>query len=171
MTTALRTARLLLTPHAEPDLDAMAAIWADPRTTEHIGGRPLSREETWRNLQRHVGHWAMFGWGYLAVRDAATGALLGEVGLMDSRRDTAPSFEGVPEAGWAFAPAAWGKGYAREAVSALLAWADARGMARTVCLIDPANAPSIRLAEALGYRTASEVAYRGAVSLLFERKV
>ena len=145
-------------------------MWADARVTEHIGGRPLSREESWRNIQRYVGHWALFDWGYFAVRETATKAFLGEVGLMDSRRDTSPSFEGVPEAGWAFAPAAQGQGHAREAVAALFGWADALGFARTVCLVDHANTPSIRLAEAVGYRAAGEVDYRGARTRLFERR-
>ena len=146
-------------------------MWADPRVTEHIGGRPLTREECWRNIQRYVGHWALLGYGYLAVRETATGVFLGEVGLMDSRRDTQPSFEGVPEAGWAFAPAAGGRGYAREAVAALLGWADGQGIARTVCIIDHANTPSIRLAEAVGFRAAGEVGYRDARTLLFERRI
>ncbi|WP_375402800.1 GNAT family N-acetyltransferase [uncultured Sphingomonas sp.] len=167
----LHTARLMLAPHTPADLEEMAAIWADPRVTEHIGGRPLSREECWRNIQRYVGHWTLFGWSYFAVREAATGAFLGEVGLMDSRRDTRPSFEGTPEAGWAFAPAAHGRGYAREAVAALLAWADGQGIARTVCIIDHANIRSVRLAEAVGFRPAGEVDYRERRTRLFERQV
>lgn len=167
--TTLRTERLILRRHGASDLEEVAALWADPGVTEHIGGRPLSREEAWRNIQRYAGHWALFGWGYWTIRDRATDAFLGEAGLMDSRRDTRPSFEGTPEAGWALAPQAQGRGYAREAVAAVLAWADARGMGRTMCMIDPANAPSIRLAGRLGYRPLAEATYRDAPTLLFER--
>lgn len=166
----LRTQRLTLTPHTPADLEECAAMWADPSVTEHLGGRPLTREECWRNIQRYVGHWTLFGYGYLTVRETATDAFLGEVGLMDSRRDTEPGFEGTPEAGWAFAPAAGGRGFAREAVAALLEWADGRGIARTVCIVDYANARSVRLAEAVGYRPAGEVAYRDARTRLFERR-
>jgi len=167
----LHTARLTLRPHTPADLGDVAAMWADPTVTEHIGGRLLTREECWRNIQRHVGHWALFPFGYLAVRDTATGRFLGEVGLMDSRRDTTPSFEGTPEAGWAFAPAARGHGHAREAVAVLLDWADAQGIARTVCIIDYANTRSVRLAEAVGFHAAGEVAYRGERTRLFERRI
>lgn len=165
----LTTDRLLLRPHEPADLEKVAAMWADERVTRHIGGRPLTREECWRNIQRYVGHWALFGWGYFAVRERVTGTLVGEVGLMDSRRDTTPSFEGVPEAGWGLVPAHHGRGYAHEAAAALLGWADARGFARTVCIIDRDNAPSIALAGRLGYRPAGEVAYRNGTTLLFER--
>lgn len=166
----LRTPRLVLAPHAPADLPDVAALWADPRTTEHLGARPFTREESWRNIQRYLGHWTIRPYGYLTVRDAATGAFLGEVGLMDSRRDTTPDFEGTPEAGWAFTPASGGKGYAREAAAALLSWADRAGVGRTVCMIAPANTPSLRLAEALGYRAAGEVEYRGEVLRLFGRE-
>ena len=166
----LRTDRLLLAPHAANDLDDSTAMWGDPAVTAAIGGRPFSREEVWQRLLRYVGHWQVAGYGQWVVRLAADGAYLGEVGLMDSRRATVPSFEGTPEAGWAFATRAHGRGYAREAVAAMLAWADARGMARTVCIIDPSNARSIRLAETLGYRSAGTVLYREGRTRLFERR-
>jgi RimJ/RimL family protein N-acetyltransferase len=165
----LTTLRLTLTPHTPADLEDCAAMWADPRVTEHIGGHPLTREDAWRNIQRYVGHWTLFGWGYFVVRDAASGTFLGEVGLMDSRRDTTPSFEGTPEAGWAFAPATWGRGYAREAMAALTRWADEEGFARTVCVIDPANSRSNRLAESLGYQRVGVIRYRDAATELFVR--
>jgi RimJ/RimL family protein N-acetyltransferase len=50
----------------------------------------------------------------------------------------------------------------------MFAWADPR-LPRTVCIIDSANAPSLRLAEKLGYRPVTEARYRDATTLLFER--
>ena len=50
---------------------------------------------------------------------------LGEVGFADQCRDMAPGFDGAPEIGWTLQPAAQGVGYAREAVAAAVAWADA----------------------------------------------
>lgn len=167
----LRTDRLVLSPHEACDLDDSAAMWGDPAVTAMIGGRPFAREEVWQRLLRYVGHWQVAGYGQWVVRSAADGGYLGEVGLMDSRRGTEPSFEGVPEAGWAFIPRAHGRGHAREAAAAMLAWADARGIGRTVCIIDPGNARSIRLAEAAGYRAAGTVRYREGTTRLFERAV
>lgn len=163
----LRTERLVLTPHGAADLDDTAALLADPAVTAFIGG-PVPREQVWHRLLRYVGHWQLLGYGHWVVRDR-DGRYLGDVGLMDSRRDTEPGFEGVVEAGWAFAANAGGRGYAREAVAAMLGWADANGIARTVCIIDPGNAASIRLAEAVGYRPAGRVRYRDADTLFFER--
>lgn len=163
----LRTDRLVLSPHRPADLDDCAALLADPEVTAMIGG-PMPREQVWHRLLRYVGQWHLLGYGHWVVRDR-DGRHLGDIGLMDSRRDTDPSFEGVVEAGWVFARAAQGRGYAREAVGAMLDWADAHGIDRTVCIIDPGNAPSLRVAEILGYRPAGPVRYRDASILLFER--
>lgn len=165
----LTTARLLLAPHRPSDLPDMAALFGDPGIAAQIGLAPVDREECWKRLLRYIGHWWTLGYGHWTVRDPATGAFLGEIGLMDSRRASEPSFEGAPEAAWAFTREAQGQGYACEACAAMLAWADAHGLGRTVCIIDHANAPSIRLAERLGYRAAGEVTYRDAPILLFER--
>lgn len=166
----LTTARLTLAGHAPADLADFAAMWADPDVYAMIGGRGFSREEVWHRLLRYIGHWQAVGYGNWAVRETATGRLVGEVGLMDSRRATVPSFEGTPEVGWALCGWARGQGFAREALDAVFAWVDAR-IPRTVCIIDPANAPSLRLAAKLGYRLMAEGRYRDAPTLVFERVV
>lgn len=165
----LTTSRLLLKPHETSDLDEMMAVLGDPTVMGQIGVPALNREECWHRLLRYKGHWDAIGYGHWTVRDRGTGVFLGEIGLMDSRRDSEPGFEGVPEAAWALATAAHGHGYAREACEAMLGWADGQGIARTVCIISHGNAPSIRLAERLGYKAAGEVTYRDAPVLLFER--
>jgi RimJ/RimL family protein N-acetyltransferase len=72
--------------------------------------------------------------------------------------------------GWVLSPVAHGKGYAFEAGRAALAWGDAHfGRVRMVCLIAPENAPSIRLAQKLGFRKYARAPYRGEPAVLFER--
>ncbi|NCX50981.1 MAG: GNAT family N-acetyltransferase, partial [Burkholderiaceae bacterium] len=58
-----------------------------------------------------------------AFLDRETGAFLGNGGLAQFERGI-PELGGFPEAGWAFVPAAWGKGYATEAMGAIFNWAD-----------------------------------------------
>jgi len=165
----LATPRLTLSAPGPQDLEDSAAMWADPAVYGMIGGRAFSREEVWQRLLRYVGHWQIVGYGSWTVREAASGRYVGEVGLMDSRRATEPGFEGTPEAGWALAPWAHGRGYAGEAVGAMLGWADAQGIPRTVCIIDAANAASIRLAARVGYRFLASARYRDAPIDLYER--
>ena len=163
----LTTARLTLTGHAAPDLEDCAAMWSDPRVYAMIGGQPRSREDVWIRLLRAIGQWTLFGYGAWVARDA-TGRLIGELGLMETRRAITPSIDATPEVGWTLAGDAQGKGYASEALAAILAWTDTR-IPATTCIIDPANAPSIRLAERLGYRLRTQGTYRDAPILILDR--
>jgi RimJ/RimL family protein N-acetyltransferase len=161
MTPTLRTERLILSGHQPDDLPALAAIWCDPEVYRHIGGQERGREEVWLRMLRHVGQWTLFGRGMWVVRDRETGAVLGEAGLMDGRREMTPPLPEMPEAGWTLASAAHGRGLGREAMTAALAWADAEGHPKSCCIIDPGNAPSIRLAGRLGYVPAGTSQYHG----------
>jgi RimJ/RimL family protein N-acetyltransferase len=166
----ITTARLTLAGPDPADLPAFTAMWADPAVYAMIGGRAFTREEVWHRVLRYIGHWQVVGYGSWTIRERASGRIAGSVGLMDSRRDTMPSFEGTPEMGWALCSWAHGRGFAHEALDAALGWADAQGIARTVCIIDAANAASIRLAGKAGYARVGEARYRDAPTLLFERR-
>ena len=166
----LETERLTLRGHRVDDLEDCLALWADPGVTRFITGRAGTREEVWARLVRYVGHWALLGYGYWVVCEKSTGRFIGELGFADYQRDLKPSFEGAPEIGWALLSSAHGKGYATEAIRAALAWGDAHFDARrTVCLISPENAPSLRVAEKCGYREFGRGEYKGSPTILFER--
>ena len=164
----LTTERLTLRGHHPDDLDALAAMWADPRVYAMIGGKPRPREEVWIRLLRSVGCWTMFGYGAWVVCDRMTGQVLGDIGLLESRRAITPELT-VPEAGWTLVPAAHGQGYASEAMRAVLGWADGQGLTRTCCIIDPGNGASIRLAEKLGYGAPVEGVYQERAIRIFHR--
>ncbi len=164
------TDRLTLRLHTPCDLDDCTAMWADPDVVRLLSGKPSTREETWSRLLRYAGNWALMDFGYWVVREKASNRFVGEVGLSEFRREIVPSFEGSAESGWALAFDAQGKGYATEAVRAALAWYAATfGPLRTVCIINPENAASIRVAEKCGYRERILTQYRGNPVLLFER--
>jgi RimJ/RimL family protein N-acetyltransferase len=168
MAPTLQTPRIRLTPHRPSDLDEMTALLGDPAVVGPIGVPPSTRKQCWHRLLRYMGHWTVAGYGHWVVRDL-DGVFLGEVGLMDSRRVTVPNFEGTPEAGWVFGTAAQGRGFAGEACAAMLAWADGHGLPRTVCIVGPGNAPSLRLAERLGYRRWAEGTYSERPTVFLER--
>lgn len=170
-TPVLQTERLVLRAHTLADYDESAAMWADPEVTRHIGGRPSTAEEAWSRVLRYAGLWALLGFGYWVARERETGRFVGEAGFADFRRELTPSLEGAPEVGWALAPWAQGRGFATEAVRAALAWGDAHLPAeRTVCMIHPQNAPSIRVAEKCGFRQIASSTYKSEPTLLFERR-
>ncbi len=166
----LETERLKLRGHRLEDFAPFAAMWADPAVTRHIGGRPFSAEESWARLLRYAGHWTLLGFGFWAVEEKATGNFAGELGFADCRRDIEPSLGQMPEAGWAFARQFHGKGYASEAMGAVIAWGDERfGPSRTACIIHPQNTASIRVAEKYGYRQLQSTTYKGQPTIIFIR--
>jgi RimJ/RimL family protein N-acetyltransferase len=167
----LETPRLRLRAFREEDLAPWAATMGDPGIVRHLGGTPFGREDSWRRILSACGAWPMLGYGYWAVERKAEGDLIGQAGFADFKRDMQPSIEGLPEMGWIFSLHAHGKGYAREAVEAGLAWADDALKAPLIpAIIDPGNAPSIRLAERCGFGEREEALYRGAPILLFRRR-
>lgn len=138
----LETERLRLRPPAEGDVEDRVAFRSGPRARS-VGGR-LHRNEVWRGLAVHLGHWALRGCGMWAVDERATGAFGGNAG------PRYPEGWPEPEIGWTLPDRAEGRGIAREAAAAR-AWACRRlGWRTAIGLIDPANDRSVRLAERLG---------------------
>jgi len=166
----IETERLVLRVLEHKDFEDYAAMMADAGSFRFSERGPMGRDEAWTRLLRHVGHWAVLGWGLFAAEDKASGRFVGEVGLGDFRRCLATPYDSAPEAGWTIAPEWQGRGYATEAMQAALAWIRERlGAERTVCLIHADNAASLRVAAKLGFRTFAHCRYRGYDALLFER--
>ena len=167
---SLETDRLRLRAHRLEDFKSCAAMWADPKVVRFIGGTPSSEQQSWTRMLAYAGHWALMGFGYWAVEEKETGAYIGELGFADFKRELSPSIQGLPELGWALVSSSHGRGFATEAVLAASAWGDARlESARTVCLINPENRASIRVAGKCGYRELGPALHKGAPTFLFER--
>ncbi|HEX7839842.1 MAG TPA: GNAT family N-acetyltransferase [Kofleriaceae bacterium] len=168
LTPILETPRLVLRGHRATDLDDAVSLWSDPEVTRYLGGKPLGREDVWSRVLRYIGHWAVAGYGFWHIRERATDRFVGEAGIADFKRDFAFSFDGAPEAGWVFAPWSHGRGYATEAMTAVLTWS-AAAHPRTVCVIYPDNAASIRVAARLGFRELARAEYKASPVIVFER--
>lgn len=164
----LETARLTLRGYSAADLDDALSLWSDPEVVRHVGGKTLGREDVWARLLRYVGHWALAGHGFWQIRERGTDRFVGETGLADFQRDVPASFALAPEAGWVLRPWSHGKGYATEAMTAVLAWAEP-AFPRTTCIIRPANTASLRVAAKLGFRELGRPLYQGAPVVAFER--
>lgn len=166
----LETPRLILRGHRVEDFETMVSIWGDPAVTRHFHGEALTREDIWARFLRGLGSWAVLGYGTWAIEEKETGAYAGAVGIFDVKRGIDPALEDMPEAGWTLAARFHGKGYATEAARAALAWADAHlGRPRMFCIITPANAPSLRVADKCGFRFWREIAYKNEPTLIFLR--
>lgn len=168
----LETPRLRLRPHRADDLDALHAIWSEPDVYRYIGGEPATRQDVWMRLLRYGGMWPMLGYGFWAVEDKASGALVGDLGYADFQREITPSLDGMLELGWVLAPSVHGRGYASEALAAVLGWGDRYlGAHRAACIISPENAASIRVAEKAGFRPWCDTTFHDAPIRMFTRDV
>jgi RimJ/RimL family protein N-acetyltransferase len=157
----LETERLVLRGWRESDIEVEAAVSADPEVMRYLGG-VIGREEAWRRMTLHAGHWLIRGYGNWAVEQRDSGALIGRVGLWRP--------EGWPglEVGWRLVRSAWGSGYATEAARAAMEWAWANLEAeQLISLIHPENAGSMRVAGRLGMRRLREQDVLGQRAVIF----
>lgn len=164
------TPRLRLRGHRPEDFAATAAMWGDATVTRFIGGRAFTEEEVWARFLRYAGHWALFGFGFWVIEELNGGGFVGEAGFAWFKRDIQPSIGDMPEAGWVLVPRVHGRGYATEAVRAVLEWGERRLPApSTACLIHPENLASIRVAEKCGFRRYCQTTYKSEPTLIFTR--
>jgi RimJ/RimL family protein N-acetyltransferase len=158
-----RTARLRLRAFTEADLDAYAAMCADPEVMRYLGtGDTVDRDGAWRQMALFLGHWALRGHGLWAVERRDDGRFIGRVGFL--------SPEGWPgvELAWTLVRDAWGHGYAHEAASAALGFGRTQlGLGPLISMIRPANTPSKRLAERLGAVDAGVIDFMGGPAHLY----
>ncbi len=166
----LETERLRLRGHRVEDFENCLAMWSDAEVTRFIGGKPLSGEEVWARLLRYAGHWSLLGYGYWLIEEKQSGLFVGEMGFADFKRQIAPSFEGIPEIGWALTPRAHGKGYATEALRGAIAWGDRHFAGKDIgCLINPDNIASIRVAEKGGFTVFCQTFYKDHSVIIYRR--
>ena len=76
----LETERLLLRGFEERDLDAYAAITADPEVMRYMGRGPFDRADAWREIALYLGHFELRGFTHWALELRETGELVGRCG-------------------------------------------------------------------------------------------
>jgi RimJ/RimL family protein N-acetyltransferase len=166
----LETERLRLRAWRKTDREPYHAILQEPAVFRHFGPEPMGMEECWRRLMAAVGGWQLNGFGGWAVERKADDKLLGMTAVFTAWRDLDPQFGDMPEMGWIFATEAHGVGLAGEACRAVLEWMEANLQPTPVwAIIAPANEPSIRLAEKLGFERLRETSYHGEPTLVLRR--
>jgi len=143
----LETERLRLRWYAEADAPFILKLLNEPSWIANIGQRnvqTLDDARTWIR-ERLIGNYERQGFGFWAVERREDSALIGMCGLV--KRDTLPHVD----IGYAFLPAFWGHGYAREAAAACLDYArNTLGLRRVLAITGPDNASSARVLEAIG---------------------
>jgi RimJ/RimL family protein N-acetyltransferase len=146
----VETERLTLRGWRDDDLDALAAINADPEVMRYIlDGSVRDRQQSAAALEKMVRDWAQRGFGLFAVEVRETGVLIGWAGL--AVPEFLPEVMPAVEVGWRLARTAWGHGYATEAAAAALRFGfDDRGLDRIISIRHVDNARSARVMDKLG---------------------
>lgn len=121
-TPRLETDRLVLRRwDTEADLDAYAALCADPEVMRYIGDSSTrTRVDCAVQLDSFERAWSTRGFGLFALDLKRPEALIGFAGL--AVPEFLPEIMPAVEIGWRLSRASWGCGYATEAARAVLAF-------------------------------------------------
>jgi RimJ/RimL family protein N-acetyltransferase len=164
------TQRLHLRQATLDDFESFHALTEADEMRRFLGRAPPSREDSFNRLLRNAGCWHLLGWGPFLVMDRASGEFVGGCGLFRGMRGLGDDFDPFPEAGWVVAQSRWGRGYATEAMAAILDWFERKhGGGRTVCMIENGHGASERIAAKLGYRPIGAAEYKDSPVMRFAR--
>jgi RimJ/RimL family protein N-acetyltransferase len=144
----LLTERLRLRRSRSEDATEISAYRSDPDVHRYQGWERTDPQGVRAEIEEMAGRapGEPGGWVQLSVEDGTSGRLVGDVGI--SRADDEP---GVIKIGYTMAPEFQGRGYATEAVGALVAYAfDTLGAEVVRAYASAENTSSIRVAEKAG---------------------
>jgi ribosomal-protein-alanine N-acetyltransferase len=149
----IETDRLVLVRPAAADAQAIFERYAsDPAVTRYLAWPThKSVEDTRLFVGFSDAEWDRSPAGPYLIRSREDGRLLGATGLSF---DTA----GAASTGYVLAQDAWGRGYATEALRAMVELAHSLGLPSLTAYCHPDHAPSIRVLEKCGFRRESAAA-------------
>ena len=136
----IQTARLLLRPFRETDLDDLYEFLSQLRDDEFEGYPGVTRESAGEHLRERIG-----SGNYYAVQLADTGKVIGHISRI-------PRDFGAVEVGFIMGERFRRRGYALEALAAVMENAFAEGAHRVYAECDPRNVPSWMLLEKAGFQ-------------------
>jgi len=148
LTVILETPRLLLRRQLLTDLDDLWALYCDPEITRYIPDAPKTREEAREELEWHMhGHPRHPELGLWATIHKASGKFIGRCGLLPWEIDG----QHEVEVAYTIARDFWGQGLGSEAALAIRDYGfNQLNLSRLICLIDPENIASQKVAEKIG---------------------
>lgn len=144
--TIFETARLRLRRMTRKDADPLFDIFSDPVTMQYYP-KTRNREEVDQWIDWTLNNYQLYGVGLWIVENRETGDFLGQCGIVPQTVQE----ESEWEIGYLFLRQHWGRGYATEAAQACRDYGF-RTLEAThlISLINPANTPSIAVAQRNG---------------------
>jgi [ribosomal protein S5]-alanine N-acetyltransferase len=154
----VETARLTIRQFRPADAEPLIAVFGDAAVMRY-GDGPQSNEWVVQWVEKARAMYLQQGYGPWAVVEKNDDKIIGYCGLFHF-----PDIDGRPEVeiGYRLARLYWGQGLGTEAVLAVRDYAfHSLALPRLICLIDPANTASIRVAEIAGMRYEKDVMLAG----------
>lgn len=140
----LTSERLGFRAWREDDTALIRSIWGDPEVTRFSGG-PFTDAQVLGRLATEIANLAEFGVQYWPIFRRGDAEHLGCCGLRP--KDGPDDFE----LGFHLRRDAWGRGYALEAASAIVAWAPTTGATSLMAGHHPDNRASATILRKLGF--------------------
>ena len=113
----VETARLRLRAFHAADLDAYAAMQANPEVVRYLlTGQTATRVQVWYTMLTSAGSWALRGYGMWACEEIAGGHFIGSVGIFE------PLDWPEPKIAYSLDQPFWHQGFATEAAGAACDW-------------------------------------------------
>jgi ribosomal-protein-alanine N-acetyltransferase len=163
----LETDRLAFRRLEPGDLDSLFALYRDPEIRRYFPEGTLTLEETNDELEWFLdGHPEHPELGLWATIHKQTNQFIGRCGLLPWTIEDRSEVE----VAYLLSKAFWGRGLATEAGRGIAShgFGDL-GLSRLICLIDPANRPSIRVAEKIGMSFEKQLEDEAGPFLLYSR--
>jgi ribosomal-protein-alanine N-acetyltransferase len=163
----LETHRLVLRRQTPEDLDSLWALYCDPDVVKYIPDAPRTYEEAREELEWHQnGHPKHPEFGLWATLHKETGQFIGRCGLLPW---TIEGREEV-EVAYLLAKTYWGQGLGTEAAQGIVRYAfEQLQLSRLVCMIDPDNLASQKVARNIGMTLEKEMQDDKGPYLLYSR--
>ncbi|UAB78496.1 GNAT family N-acetyltransferase [Erythrobacter sp. SCSIO 43205] len=157
----LETDRLILRTIDEGDVRLQHETLNTPAVMEHLGGVKELHEIEAKHA-KNMALYAQEGFSFLFGIEKATGELVAHTGIKRVDLEGAPN-TGDHEIGWLIREDRWRRGYAMEAVSAVIDWAFGGrvGAPHVVAITSPSNVGSWKLMEKLAMERREDLDFVG----------
>ena len=161
----LETHRLILRRLLPNDLDSLFALYSDPEIRRYFPEGTLTYAETREELEWFLnGHPTHPELGLWATIHKQTGEFMGRCGLLPWTIEQRPEVE----VAYLLAKTYWGQGLGTEAAQAILHYGFQQlHLSRLICLIDPGNQASSKVARKIGMTLEKELELDGEPTLIY----